>query len=130
MPGDSLIDIANGAHAGRAVLSEYHDGGAITGFFMLRRGRWKYIHYVGYAPQLFDLEADPDERTDLGQSPGHGAIRADCEAELRHIVDPEAANERAFADQAARIEALGGEAAVRRLATFGFTPAPAYTILR
>ena len=124
LPGDSLIDIANGAHAGRAVLSEYHDGGSLTGFFMLRRGRWKYIHYVGYAPQLFDLAADPDELDDLGESPDHAGVRAECEAKLREIVDPEAANDRAFADQAARIEALGGEAAVRRLATFGFTPVP------
>lgn len=124
LPGRSLIDIANGAHAGRAVLSEYHDGGSIVGFFMLRLGRWKYIHYVGYAPQLFDMEADPDELSDLGESPDHGGVRAECEAKLRDMVDPEAANESAFADQAARIEALGGEAAVRRLATFGFTPVP------
>ena len=124
LPGDSLIDLANGAFAERAVLSEYHDGGSITGFFMLRRGRWKYIHYVGYAPQLFDIESDPDELADLGECPDHAGVRAECEARLRDIVDPEAANDRAFADQAARIEALGGEAAVRRLATFGFTPAP------
>lgn len=124
LPGDSLIDIANGAHSERAVLSEYHDGGSVTGFFMLRQGRWKYIHYVGYAPQLFDLEADPDELIDLGEVDEYAEVRVDCEAKLRDIVNPEAANQRAFADQAARIEALGGEEAVRRLATFGFTPVP------
>ena len=124
LPGDSLIELARGAHPDRAVLSEYHDGGAITGFFMLRYRRWKYVYYVGEAPQLFDLEGDPDELVDLGESPSHAEIRADCEARLRAIVDPEAASDRAFADQAARIAALGGEAAVRRLATFGFTPVP------
>ena len=30
-----------------------------AGTYMLRQGRWKYVHYVGHAPQLFDLEADP-----------------------------------------------------------------------
>ena len=43
--------------------------------FMIRRGRFKYIHYPGFAPELFDLEADPDELHDLGTSTGHAAIR-------------------------------------------------------
>jgi arylsulfatase K len=32
-----------------------------TTAYMLRHDRWKYIAYVGYPPQLFDLEADPEE---------------------------------------------------------------------
>ena len=31
------------------------------GEFMLRRGPWKYIAYVGYEPMLLDLTEDPDE---------------------------------------------------------------------
>jgi len=43
------------------VLSEFHDTTCNTGNFMLRRGDWKYIAYVGYEPQLFNLQTDPDE---------------------------------------------------------------------
>ena len=28
---------------------------------MIRKGNWKLVHYEGFAPQLFDLKADPDE---------------------------------------------------------------------
>ena len=97
LPGHSLIDIAEGATPERTVLSEYHDGGAITGIFMFRVGRWKYVHYVDYAPQLFDLDADPTEENDLGESPDHAGVRAECEARLRAILDPDAVNDQAFA---------------------------------
>jgi len=43
---------------------------------MLRNDRAKYVHYCDHPPQLFDLERDPGERTDLGRDPAH-------EAELR-----------------------------------------------
>ncbi len=124
LPGHSLIDIAEGATPDRTVLSEYHDGGAITGIFMVRVRRWKYVHYVGYAPQLFDLNADPTEENDLGESPDHAEVRAECEARLRDILDPEAVNDQAFADQARRAEALGGAAAIRARGDFSYTPAP------
>jgi len=28
---------------------------------MIRKGKYKYIHYVEYAPELFDQQADPEE---------------------------------------------------------------------
>ena len=34
----------------RPILSEYHAAGAVSGAFMLRCGRWKYHHYVGFVP--------------------------------------------------------------------------------
>lgn len=123
LPGRSLIAMAQAADAPeRPAFSEYHDGGSVTGFFLLRLGRWKYVHYVGYPPELFDLQADPLEARDLGQDPAFARERAACEAALRAIVEPEAANAAAFRDQAAAIERLGGEAAVRGIADFGYTP--------
>ena len=127
LPGDSLVRMAGGYRPERTVLSEYHDGGSITGFFMIRHGQWKYIHYAGYDPQLFNLDADPDELSDLGTSPDHADVRAECEVALRAVVDPDAVNARAFADQADKIAALGGEDAVRNMATFGYTPVPGAT---
>ncbi|MGX9356170.1 sulfatase-like hydrolase/transferase [Roseobacteraceae bacterium S113] len=38
-------------------------------------GRWKYIYTQGQRPMLFDLEADPNELTDLGEDPRFDAER-------------------------------------------------------
>ena len=43
--------------------------------FMIRTNTWKYIYYDGFAPQLFNLEEDPDEMNDLGKSEMHKDIR-------------------------------------------------------
>jgi len=58
------------------ILSEYHAAGAATGAFMIRKGPFKYIHYVGMSPQLLDLDADPQE-TGAGdrEDPGNRRIR-------------------------------------------------------
>ena len=124
LPGRSLFELAEQEDPDRAVFSEYHDGGAPTGFFMVRWSRWKYVHYVGHRPQLFDLEADPHEMNDLGESSNHAQIRAEGEAKLRAIVDPEEADARAFRDQARKIAELGGEAALLEAADFNYTPLP------
>ena len=42
---------------------------------MIRTEKWKYVHFKGFPPQLFDLEADPDEFADLGRDPGYETIR-------------------------------------------------------
>jgi len=127
-PGESLLDLADTPpDPERPVLSEYHDGGSVTGAFMLRRGRWKLVHHVGYASQLFDLEDDPDETTDLAGRKDLDKTLLGLEVDLQRIVDPAAADRQAFADQAARIEQLGGLAAVQAMAaglSFNHTPAP------
>ncbi len=50
--------------------------------YMLRDRRWKYISYDNFDAQLFDLADDPQEFTDLGQSPAHAEIRAEWEGRL------------------------------------------------
>ena len=123
LPGRSLYALAEGDDRDRVVLSEYHDGGSITGITMLREGRWKYIAYAGFAPQLFDLQADPDERNDLGLSGAHVEIRARLHARLcQEFGDPEAISARAFADQALRIEQLGGIDAIYARDNYDHTP--------
>src|SRR5690606_7754643 len=42
--------------------------------YMLLDGRWKYISYDNFRPQLFDLKDDPNELHDLGESVAHGKI--------------------------------------------------------
>ncbi len=42
---------------------------------MIRDKRWKYVHWHGFRPQLFDLEQDPLEYMDLGESAAHRVVR-------------------------------------------------------
>lgn len=108
----------------RPVFSEYHAAGAVSGAFMLRRGRWKYHHYIGFEPELFDLETDPEETRNLADDPTHAAILADMRAALHAFCDPQAIDAQAFADQAALIEFHGGRDAALNLGAPGATPPP------
>jgi choline-sulfatase len=125
LPGESLFRLAQGANKPRTAFSEYHAIFSPSGIFMIRNARYKYIHYLGYAPQLFDLATDPDESRDLAANPKHADALAACERELRSILDPEAVDRRARADQRRRIEAGGGaEAILAQGVKIPYSPAP------
>ena len=124
LPSYSLWDIAKGEQPKRTVLSEYHAAASVTGTFMIRHGRFKYIYHVGYRPELFDLAADPGETRDLAELPESRSALAECETALRALLDPEAVSARAFADQAALIARHGGPEAILKRGDFGYTPAP------
>jgi len=124
LPGHSLLDIAQGYVPNRTILSEYHAAGAMTGAYMIRHRQYKYVHYVGLPPMLFDLEADPFERNDLGRNPDYAAAVRECEARLRSVVDPEAADRRAREDQHAQIDKHGGVEAIMKRGTFRYSPPP------
>jgi choline-sulfatase len=124
LPGVSLLDVAQGHVPRRTILSQYHAAGAITGSFMIRHGAYKYVHYVGMPPMLFDLAADPHEQRDLGRDPGHERIVAECEARLRQVVDPEVVDKLARADQREHIERHGGKDAILERGTFRYSPPP------
>ncbi len=115
----------------RTILSEYHDGGSTTGTFMVRWQNWKYVHYVGHDPQLFDLDADGHELQNLAaignDRPEAFAALQEGEKRLRAFCDPDAVNALCFADQKARIVELGGEQACRDAYQFNHTPTPGET---
>jgi arylsulfatase A-like enzyme len=50
--------------------------------FMVRTADWKYIYYEHFRPQLFDLNADPHELHDLGDSADQAAVRAQLHERL------------------------------------------------
>jgi arylsulfatase A-like enzyme len=50
--------------------------------WMVRTDRWKYVHWLGFAPQLFDLDADPDEYCDLGRDSALESVRRDMHERL------------------------------------------------
>lgn len=110
--GRSLLPIVRGEREqdhDRTVFSEYHAHGTSRGLFMLRQGRYKYVHYPENPDQLFDVVADSDERHNLAAVPEHANRRARFERRLREIVDPEAVDERARADQRERLAELEDE---------------------
>jgi arylsulfatase A-like enzyme len=57
---------------------------------MLRTARWKYVHMEGYRPQVFDMQADPDESRDLGQDPALAGVRQALAARLLAGWNPDA----------------------------------------
>lgn len=123
----SLFEIAAApADGDRIVLSQYHAFGSPSGGFMVRRGRYKYHHYIGYRPELFDLADDPEELHDLAGDPAHAGVLAEMEALLRAQLDPEAVDRQAKADQAALIERHGGREEAARIGAPGTTPVPGY----
>jgi choline-sulfatase len=126
LPGRSLWALGREGGGPRTAFSEYHAIFSPTGIFMVRNARYKYVHYVGFPPQLFDLVADPEETRDLAVDRAHADARAACEQELRTICDPEAVDRRARASQRRRLEAAGGAAAVLGAGVkIPYTPAPA-----
>jgi choline-sulfatase len=98
--------------------------GSSTGAFAVRVGKWKYVHYAKYPPQLFDLEADPDEIHDLAADPRYAQAREECRRRLYEICDPAEVDRRARARQAELLRQNGGREAVIQRGDFGFTPAP------
>ena len=56
--------------------------------------------------------AIPLERDDLGRDPAFASVVRECEARLRTVVDPEAADRQARADQQQQIEKFGGKEAI------------------
>ena len=124
-PGRSLVQMAEQPDdLRRPAFSEYHAAGAQTGAYMLRQGQWKLIHYVDMQPQLFDMAADPEELVDLVPAGKHHSVVQDLTLALRAIVDLEAQDRQAKADQHALVELHGGRDAVVGRGGFGATPAP------
>jgi choline-sulfatase len=122
--GASLFAIMEGATPERTILSEYHAMGSKGGAFMIRNGKYKFVYYVLYRPQLFDLEADPEELNDLAEDPSFADVLRGCESKLRRICDPEEVDARCKARQAELIERNGGRQVILERGDFGFSPAP------
>jgi choline-sulfatase len=122
----SLFGIARGAGQGRAGFSEYHASGSREAAFMLREDRWKYVRYVTYPPQLFDLAADPEETVDLAGDPAHAMILARLEVRLRERIggDPAELDAMVKARQAAILAANGGREAVLARGDLPYSPPP------
>lgn len=98
MDGISLIDERNLNKPERWI---YGFTSADEGLFMATDGRWKYTYAIWHGvEQLFDLQTDPSEHTNIAKSPEHRATVQACRErlakEVPQIVDPDASDESGF----------------------------------
>ena len=124
--GKSINPLFTSEASERSVISEYHAVASNNAWYMVRKGAYKLIYYVGNdSPiQLYDIDNDPMEERDLANDLASANTRAMMEAELRSYLDPEETNKRAKADQAKLIASYGGREAVLGQGTFINSPAP------
>jgi len=108
----------------RTLLSEYHAMGSRSGCYMVRWGQWKYVHYVGHDPELFDLSEDPSETRNLAASHECRAVVAEGLRRLREICHPEATDLRVFREQEELLARYGGAEAIIARGDVLFTPPP------
>lgn len=74
--GRSLIPLCDGdaSNDPNSCVSEYLAEGTAAPMLMIRRGKYKFISCISDADQLFDLEADPDERDNLAAGETDGLL--------------------------------------------------------
>jgi len=87
LDGESLLPLATGETVdSRDWAYACFTGTTLnTSAYMLRKDKWKYVAFVGYAPQLFDMDNDPHELNDL--STEQPRVIEQLDQELRSIVD-------------------------------------------
>jgi len=85
-----------------AVLGEYLAEGSVAPVFMVRQGCWKYVECPADPPQLYDLDADPSELTNLAGRPEHNEEETQLARIVRDTWDAEALTRDVIASQERR----------------------------
>ncbi|PZU93305.1 MAG: phosphonate monoester hydrolase [Chelatococcus sp.] len=63
---------------GRSAETRFGMPSPACNLSVLREERWKYVHFAGLPPLLFDMAADPGESRNLAADPGHLPTRLRC----------------------------------------------------
>ena len=81
--GRSLRPLAEGEPRGEPVPMEYAAEGSYAPLVALRDGKYKFVHCEIDPPQLFDLESDPLELTNLAADPANAGLVAQFMEKVR-----------------------------------------------
>jgi choline-sulfatase len=84
------------------VLGEYLAEGAIAPMYMVRQGNWKFIRSDGDPDQLFDLQNDPDELSNVAAQPKHRAVVENFERLIAERFDSAAIRKSVIESQRSR----------------------------
>ena len=105
LDGDSLLGLMQGRAEGwkDEAFSEYLAHGVARPIAMLRRGRFKLNYSLGDPPELYDIEADPDEFDDLAGDEAHASTLAALQQRLLSQWDPEVIETRVLQSQRERL---------------------------
>lgn len=95
MQGMSLVPVLEGRDEidlERSIIGQLADIKGDSPSAMIRKRNWKLVLHDGYdVPQLFDLEADPGERMDLGRDGRYAEVAGSLSDELGHWWDADSA---------------------------------------
>jgi choline-sulfatase len=100
--GESLVPYATGRARSNPVAMEYAAEASQAPMVSLRYGKWKFNRCALDPDQLFDLDADPHELTNLAGDPGHAGTLASLQAKAEARWDLERFDAEVRASQARR----------------------------
>jgi choline-sulfatase len=119
--GRSLIPHLRGAGGHDEALGEYLAEGAIAPIVMIRRGRHKFVLSPPDPDQLYDLDTDPDERSNLAKAPEHEKLCARFRAEVARRWDL-ASLDRAVRESQRRRHIVASALSLGRLNPWDYQP--------
>lgn len=102
LEGRSLLPHLQGEAGHDEVIGEYYGEGSGNPMYMIRRGYMKYITAGPQCRQLFDLQADPEERHNLVAESAYAELVASLQAEIDQRYDQPALKQRVLESQRRR----------------------------
>ncbi|MEM7536490.1 MAG: choline-sulfatase [Chloroflexota bacterium] len=120
--GHSLLPLAMGNDDEYdEAIGEYCAEMTAAPVYMIRRGKYKYIHCDTDAPLLFDLESDPDELVNLVNAPAMADIATEFADEVRTRWDSEQIRQDVITSQHQR-RAVHAAMATGQLTSWDYNP--------